>query len=170
MALEKIIKGKVYVVGDDIDTDVIIPACYLTSMDPEKLKPHLFESLENKKPYEEGMNIIIAGKNFGCGSSREHAPIAIHAAGFEAVVAPTFARIFYRNCINGGLLLPLESTMDLTEYFKTGDYAEIEVYEVPDIKSHALQRLWPLRSFDNLESEILEAGGLTKYNKKKFGL
>lgn len=128
-------QGRVYVVENNIDTDVIIPARYMNTMDPAVLRKHAMEDLDPKQypvPFLNpdgscNYNIIIAGKNFGCGSSREHAPIALRAAGVEAVVALSFARIFYRNCVNGGHLLPLESTLDLTDVFKTGDEVEINL-------------------------------------------
>jgi len=172
------ISGKVYVVGDNIDTDVTIPARFLTTMDPAFLGRHAMEDLDPKQYPVPFLNrdgtcdyrIIIAGRNFGCGSSREHAPIALHAAGIDAVVASSFARIFYRNCVNGGLLLPLESTMDLTAFFKTGDEGEIRVADnVADIINHSQQQLFPSRSFGPVK-EIIEAGGLTAYNKKRLGL
>jgi 3-isopropylmalate/(R)-2-methylmalate dehydratase small subunit len=163
--------GRVYVVVDDIDTDVIIPARYLTSMDPNLLRPHLFEDLPDKQLYEEGMNVIVAGKNFGCGSSREHAPIAIAAAGFEAVVAKSFARIFWRNAINGGKLLPLESVVDLSKKLKTGDNVNINLDALEIInESERARCVYPLKPLDPFVKEIIEAGGLTAYNKRRMGL
>ena len=174
-----IIKGKVYVVGDDIDTDVIIPARYLTTMDPELLKLHAMEDLDPKEysiPFlnEDGScdyKIIIAGKNFGCGSSREHAPIALSAAGVEAVVAPSFARIYYRNSVNGGIILPLESTLDLTNEgigIKTGKEVEIDFLDYPTTISFKGKR-YPIKDFGPVK-DIIDAGGLTAYNKAKRGL
>ncbi|HYA12641.1 MAG TPA: 3-isopropylmalate dehydratase small subunit, partial [Thermodesulfovibrionales bacterium] len=91
-----LIKGKVWKFGDDVDTDVIIPARYLNTSDPEELARHLMEGLDRDFPYKvKAGDILVAGKNFGCGSSREHAPIAIKAAGIQAVIAKSFARIFY---------------------------------------------------------------------------
>lgn len=173
---KKRIEGKVFVVGANVDTDVIIPARYLTTMDQALLAPHAMEDLDPKQypipflgtdktsPYR----IIVAGTNFGCGSSREHAPIALHGAGVLAVVAKTFARIFYRNAVNGGLILPLESVDDLAGAFKTGDEAVIELYgETPTLthngQAYALRPLGPAR-------QIIDAGGLTAYNKRKLGL
>lgn len=164
--MKDIIKGKVYVVGNDIDTDVIIPARYLTTMDPNILKEHLFEDLENKKPYEQGMNIIVAGKNFGCGSSREHAPIAIGAAGFESVVAKTFSRIFWRNTVNGAALLPINLGIDITDKLKNGDEITID-YKNGNI-SLPNQKKYDFQPYTKLEKTIIEAGGLTAYNKRKL--
>nr|QBM01319.1 methanogen homoaconitase small subunit [uncultured archaeon] len=177
------IKGKVYVVKDNIDTDVIIPARYLTTMDPQTLAKHAMEDLDPKEYPVPFLNkdgtcdykIIVAGKNFGCGSSREHAPIALHASGIEAVVAASFARIYYRNSVNGGIILPLESTLDLTDYFKTGDVAEIDlgehpVIERPDDPLHPeTGHAYPINPFGPVK-DIIEAGGLTEYNLKKLGL
>jgi 3-isopropylmalate/(R)-2-methylmalate dehydratase small subunit len=175
------ITGKVYVVKDDIDTDVIIPARYLTTMDMKELAKHAMEDLP--KEYSPFLNkdkscdykIIIAGKNFGCGSSREHAPIALKGAGIEAVVAPSFARIYYRNSVNGGIILPLESADDLTGFFRTGDEAEIEMHASGPMISNLScadeneGRLYGIKAFGPVK-EIIDAGGLTNYNKKKLGL
>jgi 3-isopropylmalate/(R)-2-methylmalate dehydratase small subunit len=128
------IRGKVFVVGDDIDTDVIVPARYITTMDPKSLAVHAMEDLDPKEYPVPFLNpdkscdyeIIVAGKNFGCGSSREHAPIALNAAGIKAVVAKSFARIYYRNSINGGRnIIPLETYEDLSIATKTGQELEI---------------------------------------------
>jgi len=136
-----IIKGKVYVLKDDIDTDQIIPANYLNLVPtiPEEYDelgshalaglpdsyPQFIKSGEKKAEY----SIIIAGRNFGCGSSREHAPVALGAAGVEAVVAESFARIFFRNCIATGEVYPLEQPERLCDIFSTGDEAEINIDE-----------------------------------------
>ena len=171
------IRGKVYVVGNDIDTDVIIPARYLTTMDPKLLAAHSMEDLDPKKypiPFLNpdkscGYKIIVAGKNFGCGSSREHAPIALCAAGVNAVVAESFARIYYRNSVNGGrLILPLESYEDLCSVTATDQEIEIILNEGMIVNlttgmRHRFKPFGPVR-------EIIEAGGLTTYNKRKLVL
>lgn len=172
------IKGRAYVVKDNIDTDVIIPARYLTTMDPEQLKLHAMEDLDPKQypiPFlsKEGncsYQIIVAGKNFGCGSSREHAPIALHAAGIEAVIASSFARIYYRNSVNGGIILPLESIEDITEKIETGHIIEINLLE-NKIKNLAgsVKGTYRFKPFGPVK-DIIEAGGLTEYNKKKLRL
>ena len=181
--MKDIIKGRVYVVGDDINTDVIIPARYLTTMDPKELAKHAMEDLDPKQYSVPFLNsdgscdyqIIVAGKNFGCGSSREHAPIALAAAGIEAVVASSFARIYYRNSVNGGIILPLESTTDLTDKFKTGDLGEIE-FDITDLagataisNENRENETFIIKDFGPV-ANIIEAGGLTNYNKKKLGL
>jgi 3-isopropylmalate/(R)-2-methylmalate dehydratase small subunit len=168
------IKGKVYVVGDNIDTDVIIPARYLTTMDPKELGKHAMEDLDPKQyptPFlkENGScdyQIIVAGKNFGCGSSREHAPIALHAAGIEAVIASSFARIYYRNSVNGGIILPLELEDDLTAKVKTGDMLEVLLSQ--GVVQHEGAE-YHIKPFGHVK-DIIEAGGLTAYNKKRLGL
>lgn len=137
--MNKIIKGKVFVVEDNIDTDQIIPAIYLNLVPtiPEeyaKLGSYAMDGLpdsypsfvpegEEKTPY----TIMIAGRNFGCGSSREHAPICLGAAGLQAVVAESYARIFFRNAVATGEVFPIESKKRLCDCFKTGDTAVLEL-------------------------------------------
>jgi len=186
--MKDVIKGKVYVLGDNIDTDVTIPARYLTTMDPEVLRKHAMEDLDPKQypiPFlnKDGScdyKIIIAGRNFGCGSSREHAPIALRAAGVEAVVAQTFARIYYRNSVSGGIILPLESFGYLPDKFQTGDEVELIVSEphvryafrtTEDAIAHKESSVgFSLRPLDGTVKAIIEAGGLTAYNKRILGL
>lgn len=134
-----VISGKVYVVGDNIDTDQIIPAQYLNLVPtiPEeycKLGSYALIGLPETYPpfVAEGATttdfpIVIAGRNFGCGSSREHAPIALGAAGVQAVVAESYARIFFRNAVATGELYPMESEVRLTEVLKTGDEATLDI-------------------------------------------
>lgn len=169
------LKGKVYVVGDNIDTDVIIPARHLTTMNAEYLGKHAMEDLDPeqypipflKKDGSCDYKIIIAGKNFGCGSSREHAPIALRAAGIEVVIAQSFARIYYRNSVNGGIILPLESDGTLIGQFKTGDIGEIDLRE-GFIYNHSKEDAGTnLKPFGPVK-DIIEAGGLTAYNKKRL--
>ncbi|NUN98692.1 MAG: 3-isopropylmalate dehydratase, partial [Candidatus Omnitrophica bacterium] len=140
------IRGKAYILGDDIDTDQIIPAEHLVYDldDPEESKKYGTFALSGVPPDRAGLpeggtpfvpegawrsrfQIIVAGKNFGCGSSREHAPFALAKAGVRAVVATSYARIFYRNSINGGYLIPATSREDLSRLFRTGDEVEIDV-------------------------------------------
>ena len=117
--------GKVFKYGDNVDTDVIIPARYLNSSDPDELATHCMEDID--KDFVENVqkgDIIVAEKNFGCGSSREHAPISIKAAGVSCVIAETFARIFYRNAINIGL--PIIECKEASENIEAGDEVEID--------------------------------------------
>ena len=118
-------KGHVFKYGDNVDTDVIIPARYLNSSDPAELATHCMEDID--KNFVENVqkgDIIVAEKNFGCGSSREHAPISIKAAGVSCVIAETFARIFYRNAINIGL--PIIECKEASENIEAGDEVEID--------------------------------------------
>ena len=181
--MKDIIKGKVYVLGNDIDTDQIIPAQHLvySLSDPEERKQYGRYALSsvpdghaglptgNIRFVDEGehrsqFNIIIAGKNFGCGSSREHAPVALNIAGVEAVVAESYARIFYRNSVDGGFYLPFETSGHLFKEFRTGDVAEI------DVKKSVLMNLTTGKSYQmnplgDVE-EILSAGGIFAYARK----
>src|SRR5262245_33229472 len=144
--MHSIITGKAFVLGDNIDTDQIIPAHHLTLNPaiPEEFREfgkHALSSVpaahkglpKGHVPFHEGdefisaYKVIIAGKNFGCGSSREHAPIALNAAGIEAVVAEFYARIFFRNAVNGAYLVPFETTERLCERICTGDTVEINL-------------------------------------------
>ena len=119
-----LIRGKVWRFGNDIDTDAIIPARYLNTSDPKELARHLMEDADKEFSHKvKAGDIIVAGKNFGCGSSREHAPIAIKAAGIQAVVAQSFARIFYRNAFNIGL--PIFESEEAPEKIREAE--EIEV-------------------------------------------
>ena len=117
-------EGKVFKFGDNVDTDVIIPARYLNSSDPKELAEHCMEDIDKDfvKKVSKG-DIIVAEKNFGCGSSREHAPISIKAAGVSCVIAETFARIFYRNAINIGL--PILECPEAAKAIKDGDQVEV---------------------------------------------
>ncbi len=119
------LKGRVWIFGNDIDTDAIIPARYLNTSDPKELASHIMEDADREFPKKvKPCDIIVAGKNFGCGSSREHAPIAIKAAGIQAVIAKSFARIFYRNAFNIGL--PIFESTEASEMIKQGDVIEID--------------------------------------------
>jgi len=162
--MEKI-KGRVWKFGDNIDTDVIIPARYLNTTDPEELAKHCMEDADPEfaKKVKKG-DIIVAGRNFGCGSSREHAPIAIKACGISCVIAKSFARIFYRNAFNTGLLI-LECPEAVSET-ETGD--ELEVY--PDegkIVNLTKGKTFYTKPLPDFMKNILEAGGLIPYVIKK---
>lgn len=177
------ITGKAYVLGDNIDTDQIIPAQYLTFNPsiPEEYRMFGKYALSSVPPAQSGLpkgwvpfhtddefvspyKIIVAGKNFGCGSSREHAPIALDAAGIEAVVAEFFARIFYRNAVNGGYLVPFESVDRLCDKICTGDELEIDVARSVILNRTTGDR-WQLKPLGEV-APILEAGGLFPYAKK----
>jgi 3-isopropylmalate/(R)-2-methylmalate dehydratase small subunit len=158
------IKGKAWKVGDHIDTDVIIPAPYLNITEPSKLAEGLFEPIRKNfsKMVKEG-DILLAGKNFGCGSSREHAPIAIKASGISCVIAKSFARIFYRNSFNIGL--PLIISPSAVDSSEEGDILEVD-FERGKIKN-ITKNLW--FSFPPFERFLLEISseGLINYILKK---
>ncbi|MDX1295699.1 MAG: 3-isopropylmalate dehydratase small subunit [Sulfurimonadaceae bacterium] len=154
------IAGKVWNFGKDIDTDLIIAARYLNTSDPKELAKHVMEDADpdfvNKM--SEG-DIIVAGENFGCGSSREHAPIAIKAAGIAAVVAPTFARIFYRNSFNMGL--PIFELPESAE-IKEGEKISIDM-NAGTITNETTGKTYNFTPIPEFMQELLNAGGLMNY-------
>lgn len=156
--MEKLIKGKVWKFGDNIDTDVIIPAPYLNLTEPEKLREHLFEPIRPgfSKSVRDG-DIIVAGVNFGCGSSREHAPISIKAAGISCIIAKSFARIFYRNSFNIGL--PLVICAQAVEETDEGDEIEVNLGK-GKIKNTTKGKEFKFKKFDPFILKLVEAGGL----------
>lgn len=177
------IRGKAYILGNDIDTDQIIPAHQLvySLSDPEERRLYGKYALSSVPDTEAGLpggginfveesrdrseyNIILAGKNFGCGSSREHAPVALNIAGIEAIVAESYARIFYRNAVDGGFFIPFETGEHLYKEIRTGD--EIEI----DVKKGLLKNLtdgkqYKLRPLGDVE-DILRAGGIFPYARQ----
>ena len=157
------LSGKVWCFGDNIDTDLIIAARYLNTSDPKELAKHVMEDADPEFVKKVGMgDIIVAGENFGCGSSREHAPIALKAAGVSAVVAKSFARIFYRNAFNTGL--PIFELSEIGE-IKEGDMLSISM-ESGEIKNGAkTYRFTPIPPF---MQELLDCGGLMNYAKKEI--
>jgi len=160
------LRGHVHKYGADINTDVIIPARYLNTSDPEVLAQHCMEDedadfVRRVRPGD----IIVATTNFGCGSSREHAPVAIRAAGVSCVIAKTFARIFYRNAIN--MALPILECDEAVDGSEMGD--ELEV----DLESGAIRNLtrgttFQAKPFPPFMLELLQAGGLVEYTKRKL--
>jgi len=158
-----IIKGIVHKFGNDINTDDIISAKYLVSTDPKELGKHCMESIRPNFTNEvKAQDIIIAGKNFGCGSSREHAPLAIKGCGIQAVIAKSFAAIFFRNAINIGLPF-LE--LDKTEEISDGDLLEIDLSS-GIIKNLSKNKNYKTQPFPEFLQEIVEQGGLMKWVKK----
>jgi len=159
-------KGKVIKYGANVDTDVIIPARYLNTSDVSELASHCMEDLDPdfKERVRPG-DIIVAGSNFGCGSSREHAPVAIKGSGISCVIAPSFARIFYRNSINTGL--PILECAEAAEEIKDGDIIEIDTEEgkISDITSG---KTYKASAFPEFISEIIGADGLVGYTKAKL--
>lgn len=161
-------KGTVHRYGRDIDTDVIIPARYLTTSEPSELAKHCLEDLDvefvnNVKPGD----IIVAEENFGCGSSREHAPIAIKAAGVDAVIAKSFARIFYRNSINTGLAI-LECP-EAVDAIKNGDVVSVDT-ETGAITDETTGESFTAQPFPPFIADIIEQGGLLNRTRHVLGL
>ena len=158
-------KGKIFKFGNDVNTDEIIPGRYLNTIDPEELAKHCMEDADASfaKKVAKG-DIIVAGENFGCGSSREHAPIAIKAAGVSCVTAKSFARIFSRNAINIGL--PILVSKEAAEEFKTGDDAEIDT-DKGEIFRNKNKKPFKSDVFTAFIKEMIKAGGLMAYAKKK---
>lgn len=158
-------KGKVWKVGNDVDTDVIIAARYLNDASDENMKKHCLEdAIPNFSTVISVGDILVAGKNFGCGSSREHAPISIKVAGISCVIAESFARIFYRNAINIGL--PIISSPEAAAEIQAGDELEIDV-EQGLIKNLTQSKEYQGETFPPFIQEIIAAGNLLNYVKKK---
>lgn len=160
-------KGTAFRYGRDINTDVIIPARYMNSSDPAHLGAHCMEDLDKDfvKNVKDG-DIIVADENFGCGSSREHAPIAIKAAGVPAVIAKSFARIFYRNAINTGLAI-LECP-EACDAIKMGDTVSIDS-DTGVIINETTGEKFQAEPFPPFITEIIEQGGLIERTKKRLG-
>ena len=159
------LEGTVFKYGDNVDTDVIIPARYLNSSDPKELASHCMEDIDKEfvSKVKSG-DIIVAAKNFGCGSSREHAPIAIKAAGVSIVIAETFARIFYRNAINIGL--PIMECPEAAREIRAGDRVEVDLDSgiVTDVTQG---KTWKGQAFPPFMQNIISAGGLIPYINSK---
>ncbi len=160
------IKGKVWKFGDDINTDEIIPARYLITTDPKELAKHVMEDADPQFPQKvQPGDIIVAGKNFGCGSSREHAPLAIKGAGISAIIAESFARIFYRNAINLGMIV-IESP-EIAKETDEGDILEIDI-EKGIVKNITKGKEYKIKPLPEDLKKIQEAGGLMEYAKAKL--
>jgi 3-isopropylmalate/(R)-2-methylmalate dehydratase small subunit len=178
--MEKKIIGKAYVLGDNIDTDQIIPAEHLvySTSDPEELKKYGHFALSSVpiekaglpeggkqfiigEAYQSEYSVIIGGSNFGCGSSREHAPLSLQVAGTKVVVAESYARIFYRNSVDGGFLIPYECQLKLNDKIKTGDVVEVDV-DKNEITNKSDGKVYKLNPLGDV-FQIVEAGGLFEY-------
>jgi 3-isopropylmalate/(R)-2-methylmalate dehydratase small subunit len=157
-------QGRVFKYGDNVDTDVIIPARYLNTSDPQELAKHCMEDIDITFPekVKEG-DIIVANKNFGCGSSREHAPIAIKASGVSCVIASTFARIFYRNAINIGL--PILECEEAVKGIEAGNEVEID-FGTGTITNVTKNETYQAQAFPEFMQKIISADGLIKYIQK----
>lgn len=157
--------GVVFKYGDNVDTDVIIPARYLNSSDPKELAAHCMEDIDQEfvKNVKDG-DIIVADKNFGCGSSREHAPIAIKAAGVSCVIAETFARIFYRNAINIGL--PIVECPEASKAIEAGDEVEVN-FDTGVITNKTKGASFQGQAFPPFMQKIIDCEGLVNYINQK---
>lgn len=153
--------GKVFKYGDNVDTDVIIPARYLNATQGQELAKHCMEDIDKEfiKTVQQG-DIIVAEKNFGCGSSREHAPLAIKCAGVSCVIAETFARIFYRNAINIGL--PIIECPEAAKSIQSGDQVEID-FDSGMIFNKTKNETYKGQAFPPFMQKIIAAGGLIPY-------
>ena len=162
-----IIRGRVWKFGDNVDTDQIIPARYLNTSDPYELAQHVMEDSEHPefaKQHQQG-DIILAGRNFGSGSSREHAPIAIKYAGVPVVISASFARIFFRNAINIGL--PIVEAPQAVEETDHGDEVEVDL-EKGVVRNLTKGKEYQATKFPETLMEILKAGGLMEYAKGRL--
>jgi 3-isopropylmalate/(R)-2-methylmalate dehydratase small subunit len=161
-----ILKGKVWKFGTNIDTDAIIPARYLNTSDPKELARHVMEDADKNFPSKvKAGDLIVADANFGCGSSREHAPIAIKAAGIQAVIAKSFARIFYRNAFNIGL--PIFESEDAPDKIKEGDEIEIDA-DRGIIRNVTKGEDYTAKPIPPFMQELITAGGLIEWTKKRL--
>ena len=160
-------KGKAWKFGDDVNTDEIIPARYLNTIDPQELAAHCMEDADAAfaKKVEPG-DVIVGGANFGCGSSREHAPISIKGAGVSCVIAKTFARIFFRNCINTGL--PILVCPEAADEMHTGDELEIDLAS-GRITNVTQGKAYETAPFPKAMQDIIAAGGLMNFVKQTQG-
>lgn len=158
-------EGTVFKYGDNVDTDVIIPARYLNTSKPEELAAHCMEDIDIDfvKKVNNG-DIMVAEKNFGCGSSREHAPLAIKTAGISCVIAKTFARIFYRNAINIGL--PIIECEEAADKIQAGDRVEVD-FETGTIKNLTKNENYMGEPFPEFMQEIIDKGGLVNFIKNR---
>ena len=150
---------------DNIDTDVIIPGTYLKIHDYNELATHAMEGLDPEFPSKvKDGDLIVAGKNFGCGSSREHAPIALSTCGIKAVIATSFARIFYRNSVDGAFLLSIEVDEETYKKISNSDQLEINI-EKNEIKNITKNESYSMKPFSEIIAKIIAAGGLFKYKR-----
>ena len=158
-------QGKVWKFGKNIDTDIIIAARYLNTSDPKELAKHIMEDADPQftQKMQPG-DIIVADENFGCGSSREHAPIALKAAGVAAVIAPTFARIFYRNAFNMGL--PIFELKEIDE-INEGDIVKIDM-DRGEVINETTRKTYKFTPIPEFMQELVESGGLIEFAKKEI--
>lgn len=158
-------KGRAYKFGDDINTDEIIPARYLNTTNKEDLAKHCMEDADKSfaKNVRPG-DVIVAGRNFGCGSSREHAPVAIKAAGISCVIAESFARIFFRNCINVGL--PIIESQSASKSIRNGDFLNVNTASGA-VRNTTKRESYRIEKYPSFMQRIIKAGGLINSLRKK---
>jgi 3-isopropylmalate/(R)-2-methylmalate dehydratase small subunit len=161
-----ILRGKVHKYNkDNIDTDVIIPGPYLKIHDHKELEKHAMEGLDpNFSQKICNGDFLLTGKNFGCGSSREHAPIALHEVGIRAILSPSFARIFYRNAVDGGYLLPIEIDSGVIKKISDKDELEIDLDNNTIVNSTSSE-VFKIKPFPDIISKIVKAGGLLYFKE-----
>lgn len=160
-----VLTGKVWRFGNDVDTDLIIPARYLNTSDPKELAAHCMEDADPTFVNKVGQgDVIVAGKNFGCGSSREHAPISIKVAGVSCVIAASFARIFYRNSINIGL--PILESPEASQAIAEGHNVEVDL-DTGAIRDLTTGQHYQAAPFPPFMQELIQSGGLIEYVKKQ---
>jgi 3-isopropylmalate/(R)-2-methylmalate dehydratase small subunit len=164
MMMMMIMKGIVHKYNRaNIDTDIIIPGPYLKIHDHNELAKHAMEGLDPQFPVKVRQgDLLVAGNNFGCGSSREHAPIALSHVGIRAILAPSFARIFYRNAVDGGYLLPIEIEQSTVDRISDKDELEIDIRQ-NKIINLTKNEYYTMKPFPELIAKIVEAGGLMNY-------
>lgn len=162
--MKNALKGRVHKYDrDNIDTDVIIPGPYLKIHDHKELAKHAMEGIDPKFPEKVSQgDFLVTGNNFGCGSSREHAPIALSQTGIKAILAPSFARIFYRNAVDGGYLLPIEVEGPTVKQISDNDELEIDLAN-NKITNITKNEQYAMKPFPELIAKIVEAGGLMNY-------
>lgn len=166
--MEKILKGKCWVYADNVDTDVIIPARYLNTSDEKELAKYCMEDIDKSFALKvQSGDIMVAGENFGCGSSREHAPIAIKASGISVIIAKSFARIFFRNAINIGL--PILENALLPDECSKGDELEVNLTS-GIIKNLSTNKEYQCNKFPPGIQNMIDQGGLINYTKHKLGV
>jgi 3-isopropylmalate/(R)-2-methylmalate dehydratase small subunit len=150
----------------NIDTDVIIPGPYLKIHDHKELAKHAMEGIDSKFPEKvSNGDFLVCGSNFGCGSSREHAPIALSGTGIKAILAPSFARIFYRNAVDGGYLLPIEVEEEIIKRIADNDYLDIDISQ-NRITNLSKNETYVMKAFPPLIAKIVESGGLVNYKEQ----
>ncbi len=164
---KKILKGRAHIFGDNIDTDAIIPARYLNTSDPAELAKHVMEDADPDfaKKVVKG-DIIVGKKNFGCGSSREHAPVAIRAAGVSCVIAKSYARIFYRNSFN--MALPIFESAEAPDRIAAGDEVEVDM-DSGVIRNLTKKEQYQAAPIPDFMQKLIEAGGLMESVKRRMG-